>query len=67
MIYTFKVRAPGDRADPLETVHHAHGVDVLDQARALIDRHPDCDGVQVLLLETQLFYLERRAVGSSAA
>lgn len=63
MIYTFKVTsnfaARGD--EPLETVHEAHGVDVVRQARNLIEKHPDCAGVEVLLLQTRLFFLENGA------
>ena len=56
MIYTFKVASDGGA--PLETIHHAHGVDVMGQAHALMQKHPDCAGVEVLLLQTRLFYLE---------
>jgi hypothetical protein len=69
MIYTFKVASkyasPG--AEPLETLHQAHGVDVMRQARDLIDKHPDCAGVEVLLLQTRLFYLKNDAAAAPDA
>ena len=63
MIYTFKVASQHARGgdDPLETVHQAHGVDVMRQARDLIEKHPDCAGVEVLLLQTRLFFLANPA------
>ena len=67
MIYTFNVKSGDGRAEPLETVHHAHGVNVMDQARALIDRHPGCDGVEVMLLETRLFFLPRERAAKAGA
>jgi hypothetical protein len=67
MIYTFNVRSRDSRAEPLETVHHAHGVNVMDQARALLDRYPECDGVEVMLLETRLFYMPRERAPTAAA
>jgi hypothetical protein len=66
MIYTFKVKSrigsTGD--DPLETVHQAHGSDVMKLAHDLIEKHPECAGVEVLLLQTRLFYLENQATAS---
>ena len=59
MIYTFKVSSKA--GDPLETTHHANGVDVIGQAHALMEKHPECDGVEVLLLQTRLFYLQNKA------
>ncbi len=63
MIYTFRVASKyatgGD--EPLETVHQAHGVDVMRQAHDLMEKHPECAGVEVLLLQTRLFYLENNA------
>jgi hypothetical protein len=63
MIYTFKVaRKYAHRGeDPLETVHQAHGVDVMRHAQDLLEKHPDCAGVEVLLLQTRLFFLENGA------
>jgi hypothetical protein len=63
MIYTFKVKGrPSSTGDELlETVHQAHGSDVMKLAHDLIEKHPDCAGVEVLLLQTQLFYLENEA------
>jgi hypothetical protein len=57
MIYTFKVHAPGPRQEPLETTHCAHGSDVLAQAKALIEKYPDCAGVEVLMLGSRLFFM----------
>ena len=57
MIYTFKVLSADGSDDPLETMHCAHGVDVLGQARALISNHPDCGGVEVLMLGSRLFFM----------
>lgn len=69
MIYTFKVAAKyaSPEAEPLETLHQTHGVDVMRQARDLIDKHPDCAGVEVLLLQTRLFYLKNEAAASPGA
>jgi hypothetical protein len=68
MIYTFNVRAQrGVGRDPIATVHHAHGVDVMGQARALMEQHPDCDGVEVMLLETRLFYLAKTDMAARSA
>jgi hypothetical protein len=66
MIYTFKVKSRiiSTEDDPLETVHQAHGSDVMKLAHDLIERHPDCAGVEVLLLQTRLFYLENKALTS---
>jgi hypothetical protein len=68
MIYTFKVAAKyaNREADPLETVHQAHGVDVMRQAQDLLEKHPDCAGVEVLLLQTRLFFLENGAATPGA-
>ncbi len=57
MIYTFKVHPPAIDGDPLEITHCAHGEDVVGHARALIDKHPYCGGVEVLLLGARLFFL----------
>jgi hypothetical protein len=57
MIYTFKVHASADEGDLLETTHCAHGSDVLGQARALIEKHPQCIGVEVLMLGSRLFFM----------
>ena len=69
MIYTFKVSSKyaSPEAEPLETLHQAHGVDVMRQARDLIEKHPECAGVEVLLLQTRLFYLKNEAAASSGA
>ncbi len=56
MIYTFKVHAPRSE-EPLETTHCAHGADVLGQAKALIEKYPDCAGVEVLMLGSRLFFM----------
>ena len=56
MIYTFKVHA-ADAGEPLETTHCAHGADVLEQAKALIEKHPHCGGVEVLMLGSRLFFM----------
>jgi hypothetical protein len=63
MIYTFKVHAP-DAQEALETTHCANGADVLMQAKALIDKHPACEGVEVLILGSRLFFIPR--AGESA-
>ena len=66
MIYTFKVLSTaGDDAEPLEITHCAHGADVLGQAKALIDKHPTCGGVEVLMLGSRLFFMPQ-APGDSA-
>jgi hypothetical protein len=57
MIYTFKVHSAHAQAEPLETTHCAHGADVLAQAKALIDKHPHCAGVEVLMLGARLFFM----------
>ena len=69
MIYTFKVASKKDTTgdDPLETVHQAHGADVMKLAHDLIELYPDCAGVEVLLLQTRLFYLENTAAASKKA
>ena len=68
MIYTFKVHAADKTPEPLETTHCAHGADVLSQAKALIEKHPDCEGVEVLVLGARLFFIPRsEARGSSPA
>jgi hypothetical protein len=63
MIYTFKVAskfaARGD--EPLEVAHEAYGSDVMRLAHDLIEKHPSCAGVEVLLLQTRLFYMENEA------
>jgi hypothetical protein len=59
MIYTFKVHGPAPSQEPLEVTHCAHGADVLAQARALIEKHPACGGVEVLILGARLFFLPR--------
>jgi hypothetical protein len=63
MIYTFKVHAPDAARDPLETTHCANGADVLGQAKALIDKHPHCGGVEVLMLGSRLFFMPPPAEG----
>jgi hypothetical protein len=70
MIYTFKVHASAPQAEPLETTHCAHGADVLGHAKALIQKHPHCGGVEVLLLGSRLFFMPpppRAAAPSEAA
>jgi hypothetical protein len=57
MIYTFKVLPADTAQEPLETTHCAHGADVLDQAKTLIRKHPDCGGVEVLMLGSRLFFM----------
>jgi hypothetical protein len=66
MIYTFKVHAAQEDRDPLETTHCAHGADVLEQAKALIEKHPQCGGVEVLMLGSRLFYIPKQGEGSIA-
>ncbi len=56
MIYTFKVHALRSE-ELLETTHCAHGSDVLGQAKALIQKYPDCSGVEVLMLGSRLFFM----------
>lgn len=56
MIYTFKVHATRSE-EPLETTHCAHGADVLGHAKALIEKYPDCAGVEVLMLGSRLFFM----------
>jgi hypothetical protein len=69
MIYTFKVapKSGPAQAEPLETVHQTHGVDVMGQARDLIRKHPDCAGVEVFLLQTRLFYLKNETTAAPGA
>jgi hypothetical protein len=43
--------------DPIETTHCANGADVLALAQALIDKHPDCGGVEVLMPGSRLFFM----------
>jgi hypothetical protein len=57
MIYTFKVLALDANDESLETTHCVHGADVLSQAKALIDKHPQCGGVEVLVLGARLFFM----------
>ena len=57
MIYTFKVLPAQTSDEPLETTHCAHGADVLGQAKALMTKHPDCGGVEVLMLGSRLFFM----------
>lgn len=57
MIYTFKVHAASVEDEPLETTHCAHGADVLGHAKALIEKYPDCAGVEVLMLGSRLFFM----------
>jgi hypothetical protein len=61
MIYTFKVHAGPPDHEPLETTHCAHGADVLGQAKALIEKHPGCGGVEVLMLGARLFFMPHSA------
>lgn len=56
MIYTFKVHAAGSE-DLLETTHCAHGADVLGHAKALLEKYPECSGVEVLMLGSRLFFM----------
>ncbi len=67
MIYTFKVRAPAQQGDPLETTHCTHGADVLAHAKALIAKHPMCDGVEVLVLGSRLFFMPRESSDAGSA
>lgn len=61
MIYTFKVLADADAPhEPLETTHCAHGADVLGQAQALLAKHPQSVGVEVLILGSRLFFMPHR-------
>jgi hypothetical protein len=57
MIYTFKVHAQNAQDDLIETTHCANGADVLGLAQALIDKYPDCGGVEVLMLGSRLFFM----------
>jgi hypothetical protein len=57
MIYTFKVHAAVDPGELLETTHCAHGSDVLGLAKALIEKYPECGGVEVLMLGSRLFFM----------
>ena len=65
MIYTFKVHAPRSE-EPLETTHCAHGADVLSQAKALIEKYPDCAGVEVLMLGSRLFFMPPSVHGAAS-
>ena len=56
MIYTFKVHAPRSE-EPLETTQSANGADVLGHAKALIEKYPECAGVEVLMLGSRLFFM----------
>ena len=67
MIYTFKVHASVAHGELLETTYCTHGADVLRQAKALIEKHPDCEGVEVLMLGSQLFFMPHAAAEGSAA
>jgi len=60
MIYTFKVHAARSNGELLETTHCAHGADVLGHAKALIEKHPDCGGVEVLMLGSRLFFMPQQ-------
>ena len=62
MIYKFKVHAALPDGEPIETTHCAHGSDVLGQAKALIDKHPGCGGVEVLMLGARLFFMPQSVV-----
>ena len=67
MIYTFKVHAARSE-EPLETTHCAHGADVLGHAKALIEKYPECSGVEVLMLGSRLFFMPQPpAVGGQCA
>jgi hypothetical protein len=66
MIYTFKVHALAAHAEPLETTHCASGADVLGHAKALIEKHPDCAGVEVLVLGSRLFFMPPPSAAQSA-
>ncbi len=57
MIYTFKVHSTADLDEPIETSHCAHGGDVLGHAKALIEKYPECGGVEVLMLGSRLFFM----------
>ena len=57
MIYTFKVHSAACEQEPLETTHCANGADVLAHAKALIEKHPHCSGVEVLMLGSRLFFM----------
>ena len=64
MIYTFKVLTAAEgHNEPLETTHCAHGADVLGHAKALIAKHPDCGGVEVLMLGSRLFFMPHAPMG----
>ena len=65
MIYTFKVHAPRSE-EPLETTHCAHGADVLGHAKALIEKYPDCAGVEVLMLGSRLFFMPPAPEGQAS-
>ena len=66
MIYTFKVHAPHSEAF-LETTQCAHGADVLGQAKALVEKYPNCSGVEVLMLGSRLFFMPPAPRGASRA
>jgi hypothetical protein len=65
MIYTFKVHGGDAAREPLETTHCAHGADVLSQAKALIAKYPACEGVEVLVLGSRLFFIPAQAGGAA--
>ncbi len=65
MIYTFKVLMTAEGQDePLETAHCVHGADVLGHAKALIEKHPNCGGVEVLMLGARLFFMPQASATS---
>jgi hypothetical protein len=65
MIYTFKVLPPDAIGEPLETTHCANGADVLGRAKTLIGKHPDCGGVEVLMLGARLFFMPKTEAQAS--
>jgi hypothetical protein len=67
MIYTFKVHAADAAREPLETTHCAHGGDVLSQAKALMAKYPACEGVEVLVLGSRLFFIPQPGDSASSA
>jgi hypothetical protein len=67
MIYTFKVHAAAVEDEPLETTHCAHGGDVLSQAKALIEKYPQCAGVEVLMLGARLFFMPPHGAPEASA
>ena len=66
MIYTFKVHAADAPPELLETTHCAHGADVMGQAKALIDKYPACQGVEVLVLGSRLFFIPGAETGGNS-